>query len=432
MAGFTARHLDSLRARGNKPEEHFETDPDYPGLAIRVAPAKRAVLAKYAAGPKREAPPPGRKTWTYHYTFEKRRRRLDFGTYPVTSLKEAHMRAQDYRRALESQPPLDPRSIRRGTAEAPTGKTTVNDLIRLYVADLRRSPKPLRTLDHIEWMLTSHVGAHIGTVTLPNATRQILKGVIDKVRDRGAHSMAVALHSRTRLMFGWAVQAGELDANPMLQMETPEAAEAKANVRPLTEAEVKAFWHGVEAVLPDYCRVPYTRILKLCLLTGCRVSEAAEMDVANIVEGVWTIPAGRAKNSKPLAIPLNADMLAIIGDTKAGNPWGTVEVKGKPRTIIGQMVSDTFCKRDVPKALGAPDYTIHGLRRTVASQMDEMGTPESTIALCLNHSDGKRKSVTRGYIKPSAAVLKARELAKLALKRDAFDRWAERLREIIA
>ena len=61
----------------------------------------------------------------------------------------------------------------------------------------------------------------------------------------------------------------------------------------------------------------------------------------------------------------------------------------------------------------------------------ERGLPESTIALCLNHSDGVRKSVTRGYIKPSAAVLKARELAKLALKRDAFDRWAERLREII-
>ena len=329
---------------------------------------------------------------------------------------------------LKANRPLDPRAIKEGTAEAPAGVTTVNDLIRLYVADLRRSPKPLRTLDHIEWMLTSHVGAHIGTVTLPNATRQILKGVIDKARDRGAHSMAVALHSRTRLMFGWGVQAGELDANPMLQMETPEGAEPKENVRPLTVAEVKVFWHGVADVLPEYCRVPYTRILKLCLLTGCRVSEAAEMDVANIAEGVWTIPAGRAKNSKPLAIPLNADMLAIIGDTKAGNPWGLVNGK----RIDGPMVSDKFCKCDVPRALGAPDYTIHGLRRTVASQMDEMGIPESTIALCLNHSDGKRKSVTRGYIKPSPAVLRARELAKLELKRAAFNQWASRLREIIA
>lgn len=410
---FTARWLDALKAKGNKPEEHFEPHPDYRGLAIRVAPS-------------------GRKTWTFHYTFEKRRRRLDSGTYPATSLAEARHRALAYRQALESQPPLDPRSIVAGTAEAPTDEHTVNDLIRLYVADLRRSPKPLRTLDHIEWMLTSHVGAHIGTVTLPNATRQILKGVIDKVRDRGKHSMAVALHSRTRLMFGWGVQAGLLDANPMLQMETPEVAEPKANVRPLTVAEVKKFWHGVAAVLPDYCRVPYTRILKLCLLTGCRISEAAEMDTADIAEGVWTIPAGRAKNSKPLAIPLNADTRAIIGKAKSGNPWGTVKVKGKDRRIVGQMVSDTFCKYDVPAALGTADYTIHGLRRTVASQMDEMGIPESTIALCLNHSDGKRKSVTRGYIKPSAAVLRARELAKLELKRAAFDQWAERLRKLIS
>jgi hypothetical protein len=72
------------------------------------------------------------------------------------------------------------------------------------------------------------------------------------------------------------------------------------------------------------------------------------------------------------------------------------------------------------------------MRRTVATRMVEMGIPETKIALCLNHSEGGRKNVTRGYIKPSAEVQRARELAKLALKLDAFDRWAERLREIIA
>ena len=61
----------------------------------------------------------------------------------------------------------------------------------------------------------------------------------------------------------------------------------------------------------------------------------------------------------------------------------------------------------------------------------ETGLPESTIALCLNHSDGKRKSVTRGFIKPSPAVLRARELAKLELKRAAFNQWADRLRGIV-
>jgi hypothetical protein len=109
-------------------------------------------------------------------------------------------------------------------------------------------------------------------------------------------------------------------------------------------------------------------------------------------------------------------------------PWG--EVKG--RIILAQQVSDVFCKADVPAALGAPDCTIHSLRHTVASQMDEMGIPETTIALCLSHHYGPSgKSVTRSYIAPSAKIQRARELAKLELKRAAFDQWAARLREII-
>src|ERR1700737_796362 len=98
---FTARWLDALKAKGNKPEEHFEPDPDYRGLAIRVAPS-------------------GRKAGTFHYTFDRRRRRLDLRRYPGMQLKEGRHRALDYRRALKSQPPIDPRDIKMGTAEAPT------------------------------------------------------------------------------------------------------------------------------------------------------------------------------------------------------------------------------------------------------------------------------------------------------------------------
>ena len=174
---FTARWLDALKAKGKTPEEHFEPDADYRGLAIRVAPS-------------------GRKTWTFHYTFEKptskkphtpkkRRCRIDFGSYPATKLAEARHRAKEYRQALESQPPIDPRAIKEGTAEAPAGVPTVNDLIRLYVADLRRSPKPLRTLDRIEWMLTSHVAAHIGAIA-PLAPR----GKFSKALSTGSATVA--------------------------------------------------------------------------------------------------------------------------------------------------------------------------------------------------------------------------------------------------
>jgi len=43
--------------------------------------------------------------------------------------------------------------------------------------------KPLCTRDHVEGMLTSHIVAHIEAATLPSVTRQILKGIIDGVRE---------------------------------------------------------------------------------------------------------------------------------------------------------------------------------------------------------------------------------------------------------
>jgi integrase len=312
----------------------------------------------------------------------------------------------------------------------------VNDLIPLYLAELRMRPKPPRTMRRIEWILTSRIGKVIGTVRLLDVTLRTLDQVINPLRKKGSHHMAAAVHGRMRLMFEWGCNKGHLGENPpRLQTERPAVPKVRANARPLTPEEIKAFWHGVAGVFPPAYSDALSRILKLSLLSGCRIGEAAALDADHIRDDVWTIPSEHSKNGLPHLVPINADMRAIIGDLNSGSPWGLIQ--GKP--IVSAKVSKLFYNFDVPKALGAPDYTAHSMRRTVATQMDEMGILLSTISLCLNHSEDERREdgtrrneTTRVYIKPSAAVLKARELAKLALKRDAFDRWAERLREIIA
>jgi hypothetical protein len=47
------------------------------------------------------------------------------------------------------------------------------------VAGLRRNLKQLRRLDHVEWIPTRHVGAHIDAVTPPSVIRRVPKGAID-------------------------------------------------------------------------------------------------------------------------------------------------------------------------------------------------------------------------------------------------------------
>jgi integrase len=424
---FSDKTLQALPADGR---EHFDgsSGPAVKGLALRVSPK-------------------GLRTWCFHYSRLQPGRddkprsvrcRLDFGHYRSgkpsdLGLREARAQARTYRAAVDATPPIDPRSLKTDAQAARSGRPeTVNELIAAYLGELRLRPeaKRLRSIYRIERML-ARVGKAIGRVRLDEVTPFALKQlVIDPVRKDGSNHMAAAIHSRMHLMFKWAGDEQLIDDAYRLTTKRPEVDERKPNARPLNPDEVRTFWHGVADVFEPAYRDAVTRCLKLSLLSGCRIGEAAAMDMADVRDDVWTIPATRAKNSRAHLVPVNADMRAVIGDAKSGSPWGLV--RGKP--ITGAIVSNMFCRRDVPKALGAPDYTAHSLRRTVATQLDEMGVLESTVALCLNHSEGessRKHKTTRMYIQPSAAVLKARELAKLDLKRDAFDRWAERLRGIV-
>jgi integrase len=64
-------------------------------------------------------------------------------------------------------------------------------------------------------------------------------------------------------------------------------------------------------------------------------------------------------------------------------------------------------------------WRLHDLRRTAGTGMASVGVPGSTISRILNHSEG---GVTKIYNRFSYADE----------KRDALDRWGQRLKDILA
>jgi hypothetical protein len=130
MTEETARPLPFLTDREisgfkpiDRPRDHFDANPDYPGHAVRVAPS-------------------GRKTFTFHFTLDGKRARLDLGSYPALTLKESRARALTARRAVDAGD--DPRQVKRDASTI-----TLARLVAEYVADLKRAPedKRLRTID---------------------------------------------------------------------------------------------------------------------------------------------------------------------------------------------------------------------------------------------------------------------------------------------
>jgi integrase len=92
-----------------------------------------------------------------------------------------------------------------------------------------------------------------------------------------AEGIGRALHMEIGGFLSWARREGLIEANPCAAVAKPGAGEPRERV--LTDEEIVKVWHGSET-LAD----PYMRMVKLLILTGCRVREVAGMRWSELSE----------------------------------------------------------------------------------------------------------------------------------------------------
>src|SRR5262249_60882378 len=130
------------------------------------------------------------------------------------------------------------------------------------------------------------------------------------------------------------------------------------------------------------------KIIKLLILLGARRQEIGgcawpEFDLLS-PQPSWTLPAARAKNGRAHTLPLLPMALAII--------------KSVPRMasrdlLFGSRADYGFSswpqgKRALDQRCGVEDWTIHDLRRSVATGMADLGVGPHGIEHILNHQSG--------------------------------------------
>ena len=195
----------------------------------------------------------------------------------------------------------------------------------------------------------------------------------------------------------------------------------KPRDRFLSNDEIKIFWLACEEL--DW---PFGPGFRLLLLTGQRRGELFGADRSEFVEDLWTIPAARAKNGLAHLVPLSAPAKAIVeklpiieGYAKlfpvAGNPESAVNgfSKGAPRLL-----------RVMSKISGIkphPHFTIHDLRRTVATGMQRLGVQLPVTEAVLNHVSGSRAGI--------AAVYQRHDYFEE--KRAALELWASEVNKLV-
>lgn len=250
-------------------------------------------------------------------------------------------------------------------------------------------------------------------------TRRDVIELVDTVAAERGGIMANRTLAAVRKLFNWAARKDIITATPAADVGAP--APETPRDRVLTGPELVEVWRVAD---------PYVRLL---ILTAQRRSETAAMRWADLdLESnapAWTIPADMAKNGKAHIVPLPPEAVAILkgidrikdSELVFTNDGETVATNfGKRKTALDKAILEARQKED-PKAKAPEAWTLHDIRRSVATGLQSLGVRLEHTEAILNHKSGSRAGIV--------AVYQRHEYA--AEKRAALTLWARHVAALV-
>jgi integrase len=363
-------------------------------------------------------------------------KRFKLGRYPSElSLAEARKEAAAVRDKIRQG--LDP-AIERVAAIAEQRQAELEQALReeelanrLSVAQLAEeflaAKARLKWGHRYRWMLGKDVLPFLGTRAAEDITSADITDVIDRIIQRGSPGQARKVFECIRAMFSWAVKRLRLTTTPMTGVEPPPKSQPRERV--LSAAEVRAIWAALDAgAVP----LSFARIIRLALLLGQRSAEISGMTRSELSADFyeWSIPGNRTKNKRPHWVPLPPLARAIVTEAIADAGASTCIFPGSTGKAIRSdttagKVKDLVGSLGFVDATGQPAHaTLHDVRRTVATRLEEMHppTPRPVVDAILNHVSAKAASVTsKHYVHADLRTA----------MREALTHWQRALVEIV-
>jgi integrase len=237
-----------------------------------------------------------------------------------------------------------------------------------------------------------------------------------------------------RAAFAWAVKRGMVNTNPFADLPVPKAVAKRERV--LGDDEIAEIWRAAAEA-----GQPYGSIIRMLLLTGQRRGEVAGMAWAEISADLttWTMPGERTKNGMPHVVPLSGSARGLlrtmlpkeateaaraVAERRAGGALAFPGLLGTPfagwskaKTALDKSIVDARAKA-VAEAGSTPPtlmlWSVHDLRRTVATGLQRLGVRLEVTEAVLNHISGSRGGIVGVYQRHDWA----------AEKQAALDSWA--------
>jgi integrase len=229
---------------------------------------------------------------------------------------------------------------------------------------------------------------------------QDIRLLCEKIVERDAPATAIHVREQIKLVFAFARLHGVMIDNPASDVSPASIASFVPRERSLTPKEIRIFYPLLEQV-PT---LPTIRLgMKLILLTLVRKSELtfATWDEVDFVNAVWCIPASRMKCGRAHNVYLSRQALDIMIAlrTCAGNSPYLLPSRYEPDQPMSRAtlnrVTTSIADRARANRQPLQPFTVHDLRRTGSTLLNEVGFESDWIEKCLAHVD--RRTSRRVY-----------------------------------
>jgi integrase len=275
----------------------------------------------------------------------------------------------------------DPGAERR--AAAAREQRTMAALVTEYLEDKKQKVRP-HTLGEVTRYLTApkyfkplhNVPVHeIDRARVASCVRSI-------VRECGAPTAREA-RGTLSAFFAWAMGEGLAEANPVIGTNTPEM---KSRDRVLSDAELASVWRACQDN-------DYGRIIRLLILLGARRQEVGGMRFSelDLERDTWALPSERSKNARKHVLPLVPTAIDIIN----GVPRVRDQLFGVRANGFANWGEN---KKALDERSGVSKWTVHDLRRSVATKMcEDCKVLPHLVEQILNHQSGHKAGVAGTY-----------------------------------
>jgi len=209
----------------------------------------------------------------------------------------------------------------------------------------------------------------------------------NKVKDRGAPATAIHVRDIVKQIYGFAILHGEKVANPADAVGPASIATFVPKDRSLSPAEIRILFQEIEHI----ATLPTIRLgLRLILLTMVRKSELldATWDEVDFENAVWSIPKQRMKRGKPHNVYLSRQSLDILIALKtcAANSRYVLPSRYDADAPLSRAtfnrITMAVVERAKKKGLPLEPFTVHDLRRTGSTLLNELGFNSDWIEKC--------------------------------------------------